>query len=409
MGEEEDGKMQKIVKQNPYISIVIPIYNVEQYLEKCLNSVLQQTYQDFELILVDDGSTDASKEICDRFASLDSRIIVIHKQNDGLVSARKAGLVRASGEFVGCVDPDDWIEKDYYDQMIQAQKETGADIVAGNHFRDIGPQSYTVPNNIPIGLYRKEDILHKMIYTGIFFEFGLHPSLCTKLIRKKILDITQMSVNEDIFCEEDGAVIYPSVLEADKILITDVCGYHYVQRQGSITKSGCEDDIRRLRLVFTHLEKVFADKGMWKDLRYQLKQWEKFIFLERHIQVFDKRMAGTILCPYGGILPNSRVVIYGASRLGQTINRYISENNLGKNVLWIDKAYENFRKQGLQINPPEDIQKLKDEYDVVLIASVTESIVHSMKEYLLKLQVPEDKMLWLTEKFICNEEIQWNS
>lgn len=390
------------------ISIVIPVYNVESYLEKCLDSVLNQTYREFECILVDDGSTDRSGEICDRYAAADSRVIVIHKKNGGLVSARKAGLQKASGEFIGCVDSDDWVEEDYFEKLIKKQEESDADIVAGNHFRDIGQESYAIFNCIPSGLYSLRDILPNLIYSGKFFEFGLHPSLWSKLIRKKILNITQMNVINDISCEEDGAVVYPSILMANKILLTDICGYHYVQHQGSITKSECADDLRKLNLVFSYLENIFASKGVLGVLGYQLKQWKKFIFLERQIQVFDEKSdEKTILMPYGGVLPHSRIVIYGASFLGQTINRYIAlmGENLVENVLWIDKAYKNFQEQGLPVSPPEDIQNLNNEYDVVLIASVTESIVHSMKNYLLKLQVPEDKILWLSEQFVLSDDI----
>ena len=102
------------LNENFSISIIIPVYNVEPYIEKCLESVLDQTYKEFECILVNDGSTDKSGQICDRFAAIDSRIRIIHKKNGGLVSARKTGLKEASGQFIGGVDPDDWIEKDYF-------------------------------------------------------------------------------------------------------------------------------------------------------------------------------------------------------------------------------------------------------------------------------------------------------
>lgn len=401
--EKSAGRTDKKIK-NPYLSIIIPVYNVEQYLKKCLESVLNQTYQEFECILVDDGSTDASGRICDEFAISDSRITVIHKENGGLVSVRKAGLKNASGRFIGCVDSDDWVEPDYFEKLLKMQKKYDADIVAGNLFRDIGEDSYPVYNRIPTGLYRKQDILPQLIYSGNFFEFGLHPSLCSKLIRKEILDITQLSVDEDILEGEDDAVVYPSVLVAEKILVTDICGYHYVQRQGSITKSVKQDDLRRLQLVFDHLEKTFRTKGVMNELEFQVNQWKKFILLERHIQVFDEKTDGDILSPYGGIPLHSRIVIYGASFMGQTINRYITklEENTVQKVLWIDKEHQNFEKQGLQVEPPEHILNLHDRFDVVLIASVTESIVCSMKDYLLKLNVPEYKIRWLSEDFINN-------
>ena len=98
---------------NPKLSIIVPVYNVEQYLDKCIKSILNQTFKDFELILVDDGSIDNSGEICDEYAKKDSRVKVIHKKNGGLAAARNTGLIIARGDYVGFVDSDDWIEPRY--------------------------------------------------------------------------------------------------------------------------------------------------------------------------------------------------------------------------------------------------------------------------------------------------------
>ena len=163
------------------------------------------------------------------------------------------------------------------------------------------------------------------------------------------------------------------------------------------------DDLKKIRFVFHALESAFIKKGIWEKLRFQLGQWEKFVLLERHIQVFDGKNSESILLPYGGIPLHSRIVIYGGSALGQTIDRYIRESDRAENVLWIDMAYENFQRQGLPIVSPEDIKKLDGEYDYVLLASVTERIVDSMKKYLLGLQVPENKIRWLTEEFIRDD------
>lgn len=385
----------------PYISIIIPIYNSEPWLEKCLNSVVHQTYRNFEVILVNDGSTDKSGEICERFAASDTRIKVIHKTNGGVVSTRKAGLKKASGEFVGWVDSDDWIEDDYFEKMVKSQQQADADIVMSNHFRDIGSWSYTVCNKFPVGLYGKEELVPRLIYSGEFFASGITPFFWSKLFRKNILDKTQMNVDEKISFGDDIAVVYPSILEADKILVTDICGYHYVQHQGSITKSVDSGDAEKLRRAFSYLDHIFS-QSMWYDqLHFQLVQWLKYAFLERSIWIFDEKSTdGSILCPFGKIPSHSRVVIYGGSAIGQSIKTYIDKQDLAQNVLWIDMTYENFRRQGLKIDPPKDIQKLGGEYDFVLLASGTKNIVDSMKEYMLELQVPEGKIRWLSEEFI---------
>ena len=112
----------------PKISIIVPVYNVEKYLRKCVDSILNQTFKDFELILVDDGSIDTSGKICDEYNLKDNRIKVIHKENGGLSSARNAGLDIAQGEYIGFVDSDDWIELDMYEELYKICKENDTDV-----------------------------------------------------------------------------------------------------------------------------------------------------------------------------------------------------------------------------------------------------------------------------------------
>ena len=113
---------------NELISVIIPVYNVEQYVESCLNSVIDQSYTNLEIILVDDGSTDRSGEICGQYALKDSRIKVIHEENAGLGEARNRGLRIASGDYICFVDSDDWIEEDYCKELAQAAERTNSDI-----------------------------------------------------------------------------------------------------------------------------------------------------------------------------------------------------------------------------------------------------------------------------------------
>ena len=113
----------------PELSIIVPVYKVELYLSKCIDSILAQTFTDFELILIDDGSPDRCGEICDEYAARDSRIIVIHQENQGVSAARNAGLDIAAGEFIGFVDSDDWIEPEMYTAMLNEKQAHDVDVV----------------------------------------------------------------------------------------------------------------------------------------------------------------------------------------------------------------------------------------------------------------------------------------
>ena len=129
----------------PKLSVIVPVYNTEKYLRECIDSILAQTFTDFELILVDDGSTDGSGIICDEYADKDPRVQVIHQQNGGATVARRSGVRIARGEYVTFVDSDDWIDSDFYAPMIEKIKETGADVLVCNTLTsDFGPSTATI-------------------------------------------------------------------------------------------------------------------------------------------------------------------------------------------------------------------------------------------------------------------------
>lgn len=380
------------------ISEIVPVYNAEKYLGKCLDSILEQTYKKIEIILVDDGSTDNSPKILDQYAAKDSRIRVIHKANGGAASARNAGLRAAEGEYVGFTDSDDWIEPFYVEQLVHACKNTEADIVVSDHFHDIGQESKRVSGFFPLGLYNKEQLLSSLLYSGRFFEYGLQPHLVTKLFRKDILLKTQLCVDERIVIGEDAAVVYPTVLEAEKIFISDICGYHYVQHSGSITKSETLDEKEWNQLLFDYLESVFREKGVWNIMEPQLKQYKKYLLFMRNMSEFDTK----VLLPYGGISKTSKVVIYGAGVLGQKMYKYLSGIEDMDIVLWVDKNCMVYRDKGMNVNKPADILSLQ-EYDYILIAHTVQQTAETIRRDLVDMGIADNRILWFTKEFVEQE------
>lgn len=377
------------------VSVIVPIYNAKRYLKKCIDSILSQSYKNMEVILVDDGSMDGSGKICDEYGKKDRRVVIIHKINGGLVSARKAGLEVAAGEFIGCVDADDWIEADYFEHMVRAQKESGADLIVSGHFHDIGEDSKKVWGCFAEGTYSKEQLLPKLLYSGIFYEYGVQPHMVTKLFRKKILMKTQLCVDEGIVVGEDAAVVYPSILEAEKICITNIYGYHYVQHGGSITKKEFKDEMGMYQLLFNHMEKKFKEKGVWDVMSPQMEQYKKYLLFIRQMQCFDEK----VLLPYGGIPQNSRIIIYGAGVLGQKMYNYLSQIEGISIVLWVDKNFRSYIKKGMDVKEPESITRCEN-YDYILIANTVLYTAETIKEYLLRLNVVESKIKWFTPNFI---------
>lgn len=378
------------------LSVIVPIYNTAAYLDRCIQSICDQTYQDLEIVLVDDGSTDTSLEICEAYRKKDPRIKLIHKENGGLVSARKAGLQAAEGEWIGWVDSDDWVEADWFMRLLHVQERSGADMVTAGCFHEIGADLKPVTNGVPAGVYQKDELLPKLLYSGRFFEYGLQPHLCTKLIRREILEQTQFSVNERINAGEDAAVVYPSALEADKIAVTEFCGYHYIQRAGALTKTGTADEIERIRLLIAHLEDSFREKRVWDVMRPQLRQYQKYLLFLRQMSELDR----SILLPYGGIAYGSRVVIYGAGVSGQKMYRYLTEAHRADVVLWVDRNYRTYQENGLPVDTPEAIKRLKNSYDHIIIANTTQNAADPIRQYLLDLPVPASKIRWFCDGFI---------
>ena len=169
------------------ISVIVPIYRVEEYVNKCIWSIRSQTYKNIEIILVDDGSDDQCPQICEQHAKADGRIKVIHKKNGGADSARKAGMLAATGKYVGYVDGDDWIEPEMYEKLLAYVKEYGVDVVESGII-DSGESIQR--NRIPYlgeGCYKGEifekKIITRLLYAGCFYESGIFSYLVTKLFK----------------------------------------------------------------------------------------------------------------------------------------------------------------------------------------------------------------------------------
>ena len=165
------------------ISVVIPMYNVEDYLRECLDNIIGQTLKDIEIICVNDGSTDRSSEILEEYTKKDNRIKVIHKENSGLVSARKTGVSLAKGKYIGYVDSDDWIEPEMYMELYTLAEKYDVDFVSSGYFLE-GNYTTTHVDTIEEGIYNQEsfyEFLNQVIYQLNKKETGLRASLCCKL------------------------------------------------------------------------------------------------------------------------------------------------------------------------------------------------------------------------------------
>lgn len=240
---------------DPIISIIVPIYNVGKYLPKCIESILNQTFKNFELILVNDGSTDNSGVVCDDYAKKDTRIKIIHKSNGGVSSARNAGLYVAKGEYIGFVDPDDYIDKNMYEKLYRLCIDNNSDIAICRFNREINGKIQNKEST--------EEIieLNNMVAMNELFKGNLYRfSLCNKLFSKKCF-------NDVLFPEEriheDLSTTYKLFANSKKAVYINYCGYIYVRRENSILTSTYNE--KRLQAFIAWDEIIeFIDKNYYE-------------------------------------------------------------------------------------------------------------------------------------------------
>ena len=213
---------------NRMVSVIIPAYNVEQYVERCVYSVTKQTYRNLEIILVDDGSTDCTGIICDKLAKEDNRISVIHKTNGGLSDARNAGIDVSRGEYISFVDSDDYITSDMLEHMMNAMCETDISMVVVGFWKQSGDaREYCGPTTERV--VSSEEAL-KNIYIG----HEIYPASWNKLYRRALFTNNRFAVG---MINEDSEIITKLLMECNRVALVSKPLYIYMIREGSITQS----------------------------------------------------------------------------------------------------------------------------------------------------------------------------
>ena len=197
------------------VSVVIPVYNGELFLKECLDSIVNQTLKSIEIIIIDDGSTDNSKKICENYLN-DARVSYYYQQNEGLASARQAGIEKSKGEYIGFVDVDDWLELDMYEKMYTKAKEYSADVVLCNRY--FSSENYKPTKEIPTGYYNREKILTEILprtlaYIGKYGDKRVI-SWCNwrRIYKKQMLDENNIAFDKRFRRSQDLQLTYESML-----------------------------------------------------------------------------------------------------------------------------------------------------------------------------------------------------
>lgn len=386
--------------KSPLVSIIIPIYNSQLFLRQCIDSVLNQTYRNIEILLINDGSTDDSGNVCDEYALLDSRIAVIHKPNGGLVNARKTGLEHCTGEYVLYIDGDDWIRANLIETYIQCAINENADVVISSYTESLLGKETIAVNPIPIGVYDKQSLYDKvyprMLCTDKFSQFGIFSYSWGKLYRKSILYNNQMDVPSNTVIGEDALCLYPTLIDANIVVIINEPYYYYRQRTDSLTKQSGVLPIKSVISLYERLCQIFANKGMRDIMEQQLQR-----YILSLLTVFTDGPIDNQLYPFEDIEPNSALVIYNAGTFGQHLYKRISNAASHRIVGWIDDNAPQYISANLPVSDVDSIELLY--YDYILIAFIDETISDLAKAKLIHQGVSESSIRQVSH---YNKDIQ---
>ena len=265
---------------NEKISVIVPIYKVEQVLKRCVDSILSQTYENLEIILVDDGSPDQCPAICDAYARQDARIKVVHKKNGGLTSAWKEGVRHAEGEWLGFVDSDDWIEPDMYEFLYHLLKENGADISICSHYIETAVKTRVKHSSGQFSSFSREEAIRTLVE-----DKRIRNYMWDKLYKRQLFAGIYFPVNR-VF--EDIAVSYQIFYKTQKVVMQDCPKYHYLKREGSTTQGKLYNYEKEYLLFQTVYEQVkfVREKEIWDKAPYCVH--ERGIHLIDHLMMLPQ-------------------------------------------------------------------------------------------------------------------------
>lgn len=374
------------------VSVIIPVYNSEVYLEKCINSILNQSYKDLEVIVIDDGSTDLSGVIADSISQNDSRVRVIHQPNHGLIYSRKQGIMRASGEYILFVDSDDYIAYDMIQSMINHAIESAADVVATGANLVVNGKYLAIENVLRDGLYtgnRYEEIKKSLIYCEDYYTTPLLPYLWCKLWRRSLIEEFVLKADEKITIGEDVAIGLPTMLNANSLFVDNTAYYYYLQNSYSMMKSkrNEENEFKNAKRLYDYLLHFLKESEYYNSNKNDLIRLFVNQMMTRAYSYVMKELNSGGIFPYMEKIPDE-VILYGAGEFGKSLYSYLFARTNIK--CWIDSNAEMYREMGLPVLHPDNIDFSPN--DIIIVAVLRKKSIYAIKEYLIHKGVSDNNI-----------------
>lgn len=372
------------------VSIVIPVFNAECFLVECVESIINQTYKDLEIILVNDGSTDDSLNICNQYAQKDKRVTVINQQNKGVVLARKHGIKNAHGKYIAFVDSDDYIAQEYIETMLNNIGD--ADLVTSSLIdgKRVGEDA------IDEGVYdisKRIKLIRNMVYKENTSYNGLITTITTKLFKTSIAKMVIDTVDEQVYYGEDAEFLYKYILDCNSVVITKYKGYFHRENNSSITHIVHDDFLISVNRMYLSLKKDF-EKSPYRDiLMPQLEKW-----IAMHIKIAPQKMGFgfsniNYIIPCKAKICNKKIVVYGAGNVGRDYIRQLQKENLCEDYIWVDKGYK-FKDNYMGVEVRSPAEMMEHQFDYVIIAVNNEKVMNEIKKEIVKFGIDNKKIIW---------------
>lgn len=291
----------------PTVSIIVPVYNAEKFIRRCVDSVLGQEYTDFELILADDGSTDTSAAICDEYAARDSRVHVIHKENTGVSDTRNTAINQAAGIYLQFLDSDDWITSDATKLLVRTAKEHSCDLVIADFYRVVGEKVSHKGSIEEEQLLTKEEFAAQMMRNPADFYYGV---LWNKLYRRDLIEKYQLRMDTSVSWCEDFLFNLEYLLHAEVFYALQTPIYYYVKTKGSLVSQGLSlsRTIKMKFMVFEYYNNFY--KKVYDEKDYEKKRLSVYRFF---VDAAGDGGAFSTLLPGVSRLGDERGFVYGSA------------------------------------------------------------------------------------------------
>lgn len=377
------------------ISVIVPIYNTKDYLVRCIESIINQTYKKLEVILVDDGSTDGSDEICREYSKKDDRVVFIRQENSGVVEARNNGIRNAHGKYIAFVDSDDYIELNMYENLLK--KMGNYDLISsGFIMHDEFQNNKRIIDRVDKKIYTAQNIAE--LYSKFIYDFNnnilypINPANWSKIFLHKIIDTYFEKLNKKIFYGEDTIFLYEYILRCNSVIFLDECYYHYNYVENSVSHKQNFNMLENNSKLYIYLKNLFESHSQASNLKPQLGKMIMLLTISaiNNFLGFDK----SIRIPKFVIdikkLKNKKIALYGAGYLGQEIYYQLKCENMDIAV-WVDEKNEYYKEKGYDVASISSL--LSTEYDFILIAIKDKKIVKSVKNNLINLGIDTSKIV----------------